>query len=251
MNARTTTDKPEYAIPPTRVSDIPERQRPRELFERFGGEHVSDEVLLAILLRSGVRGTNVVDLAHQLLLDYGSLAALARAPVAELAHRRGMGRIKAQVVQAALELAHRLAEEAAPARARIRTPEDAARLLRSRSGQRETEAFWVLLLDTKNQLQRPPLEISTGLLNASLAHPREVFKEAIRSLSAAIVLAHNHPSGDPTPSAEDLRITRQLVEAGRIVDIPVLDHVILGRRGEEREKDFVSLRETGVVQFTS
>ena len=241
---------PEYAIPPRRVADIPERQRPRELFDRFGGEHVSDEVLLAILLRSGVRGVNVVDLAHQLLLDYGSLAAVAQASTDELAGRRGMGRVKAQVLKAALELARRLAEETAPARQRIRTPEDAARLLRARAGARETESFWVLLLDTKNQLRRPPVEVSSGLLNASLAHPREVFKEAIRSLSAAIVLAHNHPSGDPTPSAEDLRITRQLVEAGRIVDIPVLDHVILGHRAEGREKDFCSLRESGLVAFT-
>jgi len=238
-----------YPIPPRRVADIPSRQRPRELFERLGAERVSDEVLLALLLRCGMRGLNVVDLAHNLLLEYGSLTALSQAPVQELTKKKGIGPVKAQILRAALELGRRLNEESAPERPFIRTPEDAARVLRGRASARETEAFWVLLLDTKNRLRQTPVEISTGLLNASLAHPREVFKEAIRCLSAAVVLVHNHPSGDPAPSAEDIKITRQLVEAGRIVDIPVLDHIILGRSTEAGGKDYYSLRESGAVSF--
>jgi DNA repair protein RadC len=238
-----------YPIPPRRVADIPLRLRPRELFDRLGAEHVSEEILLALLLRCGMRGMNVLDLAHNLLLEYGSLTALSQAPVQELTKKKGIGPVKAQILRAALELGRRLGEEAAPERPLIRTPEDAARVLRGRASSRETEAFWVLLLDTKNRLRREPVEISSGLLNASLAHPREVFKEAIRCLSAAVVLVHNHPSGDPAPSAEDVKITRQLVEAGKIVDIPVLDHIILGRSAETGDKDYYSLRESGVVSF--
>lgn len=239
-----------YPISAQRVADIPVRQRPRELFERFGADHVSEEVLLAILLRSGVRGVNVVELAHRLMTEYKTLTALSQASVEELARVRGMGKVKAQVVRAALALGRRLAAEAAPDRPCIRNPEDAANAVRPQAVNRETEAFWVLLLDSRNRLRRPPIEISSGLLNASLAHPREVFKEAIRSLSAAIVLVHNHPSGDPTPSAEDVRITRQLVETGQIVDIPVLDHVILGRANPSTDmKGFFSLRESGLVDF--
>lgn len=238
-----------YPMAPRRMADIPARLRPRELFERLGPERVSDEVLLALLLRCGMQGMNVVDLAHHLLLEYGSLTALSQASVEALVKRKGIGKVKAQIIRAALELGRRLGEEAAPERPIIRTPEDAARLLRGRASGRETEAFWVLLLDTKNRLRREPVEISSGLLNASLAHPREVFKEAIRCLSAAVVLVHNHPSGDPAPSAEDIKLTRQLVEAGRIVDIPVLDHIILGRSAEAGARDYYSLRESGVVSF--
>jgi DNA repair protein RadC len=238
-----------YAIPARRVADLPSRQRPREQLERVGAEHVSDEILLAVLLRSGIRGLSVVDLAQALLVEYGSLTALARASVEDLSRLKGLGKVKAQVLKAALELAQRLAEESRPVAHAVKTPEDAAGVLREKARVREEEAFWVLLLDAKNRLRREPVEITKGLLDASLVHPREVFKEAIRTSCAAIVLAHNHPSGDPTPSAEDIRITRQLVDAGGIVDIRVLDHIILGRAREGEARDFVSLREAGVVNF--
>lgn len=238
-----------YPTASLRMADIPERLRPRELFERWGPERVSDEVLLALLLRCGTRGQNVLSLAQQLLLEYGSLTALAQASVDELRRRKGIGKVKAQILCAAFQLGIRLQREAAPDHPIVRNPSEAAELLRPEAQARQTEAFWVLLLDTRNRLRQPPVEITSGLLNASLAHPREVFKEAIRSLAAAIIVVHNHPSGDPTPSAEDLRLTRQLIEAGRIVDIPVLDHIILGRRAAEREQDYVSLRESGLVHF--
>jgi DNA repair protein RadC len=223
--------------------------RPREALERLGVQHVSDDCLLAVLLRSGVRGVNVVDLAGGLLREYGSLTALAEASLEELAARRGMGRVKAQVLAAALELARRLNEEAAPKRCRIRRPDDAAALLRGSARVLQSEVFWVLLLDAKNRLKGRPVDVSRGLLDASLVHPREVFREAIRSATGAVVLVHNHPSGDPTPSAEDLRITKQLVEAGRIVDIRVLDHVILGAAAGDGGSDFLSMREEGLARF--
>lgn len=232
-----------------RVCDMPERLRPREEMERLGVENVSDDVLLALILRSGVRGLSVIDLARELLKDYGTLTALAGASVEELAARKGMGRVKAQVLKASLEFARRLGEEAMPRRYRIRSPGDAARLLRDRAKALDTEVFWVLLLDAKNYLKARPVSITTGLLDASLVHPREVFREAIRSATAAVVLVHNHPSGDAAPSPEDVRITKQLVEAGKVVDIRVLDHVILGKPRGDGERDFISFREDGIVDF--
>ncbi len=239
-----------YAPVSRRIKDLPNRLRPREELDRVGAEHVSDSVLLAVLLRGGVRGLSVVELAEGLLQEYGSLGALAKVSVEELSARRGMGRVKAQVLKAALELAQRLVEEEGPDRPLVNSPQAAARILGQRARNREAEAFWIMLLDAKNRLVRPPVEVSRGVLDASLVHPREVFREAVRSSSAAIILLHNHPSGDPTPSVEDIRITKQLVEAGRIVDIQVLDHVIIGRRHEDSGSDYMSLCEAGVVDFS-
>lgn len=239
-----------YEIPEgRRISDLPARLRPREEVERRGVRNVSDDVLLAVVLRSGVRGVNVVELSRQLLSEFGTLTSLADASVEELAARRGMGKTKSQVLKAALELARRLNEEAAPQRTKIRTPADAAKIVRADLAGVEKEVFRILLLDTKNRIKSRPVTVSEGLLDASLVHPREVFREAIRSAAAAVVLTHNHPSGDPTPSAEDLRITKQLVDAGRIIDIKVLDHVIVGHGNGNGEDGYVSLREEGLVSF--
>jgi DNA repair protein RadC len=232
-----------------RVCDMPERLRPREEMDRVGAANVSDDVLLAIILRSGVKGINVVDLARGLLKKYGSLTKLAGASVEELARIKGLGRVKAQVLKASLELGRRMNEELAPKRNCVRTPEDAARILRNDAKSLDREVFWVLLLDAKNGLRNKPNVVTKGLLDASLVHPREVFIEAIKTGAAAVVLVHNHPSGDETPSAEDIRITKQLVEAGRIVGIKVLDHVILGKAQVEGEKDYFSVRESGTVNF--
>ncbi|MFH0880594.1 MAG: DNA repair protein RadC [Lentisphaerota bacterium] len=244
------TDHSVYEISPYRMRDLPARERPREMFDRLGAEHLSETVLLALILRSGVSGVSVIELGQQLLRKYGSLAELSRATLDELAAIRGMGKVKAQVLKAALELGRRLVDEQMPARRTVRQPEDAASVLRETARALDREIFWVLLLDTKHGLKKPPVEVSKGLLDASLVHPREVFREAICSSSAAVVLMHNHPSGDPNPSSEDLRITRQLIEAGRVVDIPVLDHVILGRAREGRSQDYCSLREAGLVDFS-
>ncbi len=232
-----------------RVLDLPARLRPRELMDRFGVEKLQEDTLLAIILRTGVPGLNVVELARHLLQQYGSLSALARAPIADLVRLRGMGKTKAQVLKAALDLARRLADESAGERPAVRAPADVAALLRESARSLEAEVFWVLRLNAKNRLMGEAVEITRGLLDASLAHPREIFRDAVRAACAAIVVAHNHPSGDPSPSPEDLRITRQLVEAGRVIDIRVLDHVIIGKASPARERDYLSLREAGLVEF--
>ena len=216
--------------------------------QRMGAAHVPDDVLLAVILRSGVPNFNVTELARGLLRDYGSLTRLAESTVEELAALKGMGPVKAQVLSAALELGRRLHQESTPPRTRIRTPEDVRRLLSSETRTLSAEVFWVLHLDAKNYLKGPCRDVSRGLLDASLVHPREVFRDAIRSAAAAVIVAHNHPSGDPTPSAEDIRITRQLIAAGKIIDIKVLDHIILGADGEGGG-GCVSLREAGLASF--
>lgn len=249
-----TTSRPailreQYYVFSQPMKDVPTSDRPRELFDRLGAEAMSDQQLLAIILRSGVKGRSVMDLAGGLLHEYGSLQSLAEVSTDDLAAIKGMGRVRAQVVKSALELARRLGVTSQPVAPSVRTPEEAATLLRHEAQTSDVESFWVMLLDRKYRLRRPPIRITRGILDASLVHPREVFKEAIRTSSAALVLAHNHPSGDPTPSAEDIRITRQLVEAGRVVDIEVLDHVIMGRRHGTDGRDFLSLRESGLVSF--
>jgi DNA repair protein RadC len=235
-----------------RLRDLPEGLRPREEMERVGVRNMSDVSLLAILLQSGARGVNVLELATRLLRKYGSLEKMLSASVEELAADReikGLGRVKAQKVLAALEIGRRVQSALDPAPVRVRSPEDVVRLLRDRVRELDREVFWVLRLDAKNNLKGQPEPVSEGILDASLVHPREVFKVAVRTSAAAVVVAHNHPSGEPTPSAEDLRVTRQLVEAGRIVDIRVLDHIILGRPSQEGRCEYVSMREENLVAF--
>lgn len=236
-----------------RICDLPERLRPREAMERQGVEHVADTVLLAILLRSGVRGLNVMDLAERIMIKHKTLTALSRVSVEELTRDpdlKGLGKVKAQILRAALELSRRIAEETRDERGSfVRSPEDAAGVLREMARALDHERFWTLHLDTRNRLKGMPQEVSKGILDASLVHPREVFKPAIHSGCAALILVHNHPSGDPSPSAEDVRLTRQLIQAGQVLGVKVLDHVILGRRGAASQHDFMSLRESGVVEF--
>lgn len=236
-----------------RVCDMPLRMRPREAADRLGIENVSDSVVLALLLRTGCRGMNVVDLAERMLVKYGSLTALSRISVDELVAEdslKGLGRVKAQIVKAALDLARRMADETRDERGGfVRTPRDVAGVMRELARGLDHERFWVLTLDTRNRLKGQPHEVSKGILDSSLVHPREVFKPAIHGGSAAVVLVHNHPSGDTSPSAEDLRMTRQLIQAGQVIGIKVLDHVILGRRSHGQAHDFLSLRESGSVEF--
>ncbi len=253
------TDKTDYLIEAKsgRVKDMPERLKPREIMDRMGKENVSDDILLSIILRSGARGTNVLDLARKLLQDYGSLTALASSSVEELCVKdsqktscryKGLGKVKAQVLMAALQIGKNMVQETLPKRFCIKSPDDTYRLLKDHAQTLDTEIFWVLHLDAKNHLKSAPYTVTRGLLDASLVHPREVFREAIRSATAAIVVAHNHPSGDPSPSTEDLRITRQLVDAGKIIDIKLLDHVIIGKNRDHQDV-FFSMREKGSVNF--
>lgn len=228
------------------IREMPREERPRERLWRLGAEMLKTEELLAILLRTGIQGKSAVALAAELLRDYGqSLNALAKANQAELARKKGVGRIKAIQLKAAFELARRMVAERCD-REPITAPEDAAARLREEFRAEDREVFRVLLLDTKNRLIRIS-KVSVGTVNASLVEPREVFKEAITHSATAVILAHNHPSGDPTPSSEDVAITKRLVKAGELLNITVQDHIIVGQARREHDRDFVSLRELGLI----
>ena len=245
-------DKPGYpsllAASPSRVCDLPLDVRPREKMEQQGVSALTNEELLAILLGSGTRGFNVLEVARALIKKYGTLTALAEDSAPAFKSIRGIGPTKSKLLKAALELARRMSREKLEDLPLVRTPEDVGRVLGEEARGRGQEVLWLLPLDVKYRLKRRPVAITLGLADASLAHPREVFREAIACGSSAVVLAHNHPSGDPTPSAEDIRLTRELVAAGKVVGIPVLDHVILGRP-DNAGRSHVSLREAGLVEF--
>ena len=238
-----------YEISLSRIKDLPDHRRPRELALEAGIPNVPDEVLVAILLRAGIRGQSVIDLARQVLDRHqGSLARLAEASHEELRAIKGIGAVKALELRAALELGRRATGERANPLPLVREPAHVLDLLKTETARLDQEVFWVLLLDQKYRLRRAPEAVTKGILDASFAHPREVFREAIRMAAAAIIVAHNHPSGDPTPSAEDVRATRQLVETGKIVGIQVLDHVVIGGN-QPHPAPYVSLREAGLVDF--
>lgn len=229
-----------------RIKDLPASERPRERLLAKGAEALATEELIAILLRTGTAGVSALDAARALLKQFGSLDALSRARIEELASLRGMGRDKAVTLKAAFTLAQRLAREVAATAPVLETPQQVADLLREDCRAREVEHFQVLLLNTRRRLIRvEPVPVSQGTLDTILVHPREVFKAAIAANAAALVLVHNHPSGDPTPSEADVRVTRELIRAGQLLKIEVLDHVIIGRRTADRDKDYVSLRELG------
>ncbi|MDA3872880.1 MAG: DNA repair protein RadC [Kiritimatiellae bacterium] len=232
------------------TKQLPKRLQPREMFDRIGAEHVPDEVLLAILLRFGTKGHNVVDLSRQLIQHFGSLTSLVRTKPSEFRKLKGIGPTKARELKAALELARRLSQEQVEESPSIHGPEDAARLLREQARELEHERFWVFPLDTRNKLKAQPVAVTQGLLNASLVHAREVFHVAIECKAAAILVAHNHPSGNTSPSPEDLKITRDLIAAGKLLNIKVLDHVIVGQLRPGQASYYLSLRESGLVNFS-
>ena len=244
-------DSAVYPATPLTVREMLPDLRPREALAQRGARQLPDDALLAILLRSGRRGRNVVELARDVLQAFGGTGPLARVSVEEIVARRipGLGKVKAMEIAAALELGRRAAAQTPTGEAPfVRDPESVVQQLRPLAGNLRQEVFWALLLDTRNRLIGRPQEISRGLLDTSLVHPREVFATAISHAAAAVILAHNHPSGDPTPSVEDLRVTRQLVEASRILGIRVLDHVIVGRETDQRP-GHLSLREKGLATF--
>jgi DNA repair protein RadC len=229
------------------IREMPEADRPRERLKSRGAQALSTAELIAIVLRTGVKGRSAVQLAQQILQQHGnSLDALAAAPLETLAKIKGVGQTKAIQLKAAFELARRLSETVQEQRPVIDSPAKAAAALREHMRGLDREQFCALLLNTKNALIKR-CEISLGSLNASIVEPREVFKEAIAASAAAIILAHNHPSGDPAPSNEDIRITRRLVDAGELLNITVLDHIILGQRTSGRDTDYVSLKELGLI----
>jgi len=221
------------------IRDLPVGERPRERLERYGAEALSTAELLAIILRTGVGGQSVLELATALLAKYGGLAGLARAGFHELQAEKGIGPAKVTQLKAALELGRRLLLTSPDERPQVRSPADAANLLLLEMSLLEQEHFRVILLDTRNRVMAVPT-VYVGSLNTSFIRVSEVFREAVKQNSAAIIIVHNHPSGDPTPSPDDVMVTKQIVEAGKLLDIEVLDHLIIG------QNRFVSLKERGL-----
>jgi DNA repair protein RadC len=227
-----------------RLKDQPPSQRPRERLVEHGAGALSHAELIGILLRTGLKGANAVEIGGQLLNKFGTLQALARTSVDDLRSVKGIGRDKAVTLVAAFKLAELMAKELCNESEPLDNPEAVVRLLRATNLLKSVETFQVLLLNTRRRLIRMD-KIADGTLDTILVHPREVFKAAIAANAAAVVLAHNHPSGDPTPSEADIKVTRDLIRAGQLLKIEVLDHVIIGRATAERPKDYASLRELG------
>ncbi|MCL6614810.1 MAG: DNA repair protein RadC [Firmicutes bacterium] len=221
------------------IRDLPRAERPRERLMNCGPGSLSNTELLAIILRTGRRGESVLKQAERVLAHFDGLRGLAGVDLAELASLPGVGKAKAATVLAALELGRRLSVTEVEEAKAIRSPRDVAELLMGRLRFLDREHFFAVLLNARNQ----PLaveRISIGHLTASLVHPRELFKAAIQKSAAAMILAHNHPSGDPAPSQEDVLLTRRLREGGELLGIEILDHVVFG------DNRYVSLKERGL-----
>ena len=236
MTSRTT------AIPvhPLMMKELPADERPREKMKERGAQALGNSELLAILLRTGNFQESALRIAENLLDRQGGLAGFGNATLEEFEQVKGVGEAKAITVMAAIELGRRVTTLAPVERPIIRTPDDVAALLMPRFRYETKESFIAILLSTKNHVLKTAV-ISVGSLNASIVHPRELFREAINASAAAVILAHNHPSGDPAPSPEDVSLTRKLVDAGKLLDIPVLDHIVLG------DGKYISFKEKGIL----
>lgn len=222
------------------IKEMPSEQRPRERLIKEGSGALSDIELLAIMLRVGTIDMSAIELATLLLSKHENLRNLLHVTVEELMSIKGIGVAKAAQIRAALELGRRVAISVAGDRLSIKSPDDAASIVMEEMRHLDREHFVALLLNVKNQLIAREL-ISIGTLNSSSVHPRELFKPAIRRSAASIILVHNHPSGDPEPSREDREVTKRLMEAGKIIGIEVLDHLVIG------DNKFVSLKAKGLM----
>jgi DNA repair protein RadC len=209
------------------IHDLPPAERPRERLVRLGPEALSAQEILALILGRGVRGESVMVTAQKLLSKFGSLQGIADSSVEELSEINGIGPAKATQLKAAFELSRRLEATPSEGKAQVKSPEDVVGVVGGRLKGKKREHFLTLLLDTRNRLIRVAT-VSMGSLDSSIVHPREVFKEAISASAASVIFVHNHPSGDAEPSEDDIELTRRLVEAGKVLGIAVLDHVIVG-----------------------
>lgn len=221
------------------IKDLPQDERPRERLQQLGPGALSTAELLAIILRTGMKDENVIRLAQRLLHTCGGIVGLARSSFEELRDIKGLGPAKATELKAAFELGRRLAIASPNEKPLVKSPADAAALLMLEMQALEQEHLRTILLDTRNQV----LKVHTvyiGSLNTAVVRVGELFREAIRLNAAAMIVAHNHPSGDPTPSPEDVHVTRQIVEAGKLLNVDVLDHLVIG------EQRWVSLKERGL-----
>lgn len=222
------------------MRDLPKEERPRERLIRHGAERLANKELIAILLRTGTHRKSALGLAEKLLARFDSLRGLADASYEELLEIDGVGPAKATDILAAFELAKRLADSQMEFHGVVNSPQDAAQMVLRELSLEDREHFMIIMLNTKHRVIAKKV-ISIGHLNASLVHPREMFKEAIRRSSAAVILVHNHPSGDLTPSKDDLATTERLKEVGEILGIEVLDHIIVG------DNRYLSFREQGLL----
>jgi len=227
-----------------RLKDQPLSERPRERLIARGPDALTHAELIAILLRTGLKGANVVEVGRRLVKKHGSLHALALATVDDLRQESGVGPDKAATLVAAFALAKRMEAERREDSPVLDNPETVVSFMRETNRLKGVEEFQVLLLNTRKRLIRVEV-ISQGTLDTILVHPREVFRAAISGNAASIVLVHNHPSGDPSPSEADIKVTRDLIRAGQLLKIEVVDHVILGCATAQRSKDYASLRELG------
>jgi DNA repair protein RadC len=230
-------DSPERYQP--KIKDLPAGDRPRERLASAGEAALSTAELLAIILRTGGRGESALGMARRLLGSFKGLPGLARASFSELVAEPGLGEAKAAQLKAAMEIGRRMLQADPETRPSLRSPADVARLLMAEMGHLQQEHFRVLYLDTRNRVLGQET-VYVGTLNASHARIAEIFREAVKRNCAAIIVAHNHPSGDPAPSPEDILVTRRLVEAGEMLDIEVLDHIVIG------QQRYVSLKERGL-----
>jgi len=222
------------------IREMPEDERPRERLLKYGPEALSNAELLAIILRTGSRKENVVNMCSRIFSEY-SLKRLSQANIKQLMQIHGIGAAKAAQIAAVFELARKLEGFTDEPKRKIKSPADVYSLLYPKMREHKRERLVALLLDTKNHVLREEI-ISIGSLNANIVHPREVFKAALMESCASVILSHNHPSGDPTPSKEDIAVTEKLVEGGKLLGIDVLDHVVIG------DGRYVSLKDEGHVR---
>ncbi|WP_442962140.1 RadC family protein [Pseudogracilibacillus sp. SE30717A] len=222
------------------MRDVPKEERPRERLIKYGESHLSNQELLAILLGSGTQNESVMDLSNRVLMHFEGLKLLSDATIEELTSIKGIGNAKGIIILAALELGRRINRYKPEEKYIIRSPEDGADYVMEEMRNLNQEHLVVLFLNTKNQIIHRQT-IFIGSLNASIVHPREIFREAVKRSAASIICAHNHPSGDPSPSKEDIHVTRRLVEAGKIMGIELLDHLVIGNNS------FTSLKEKGYL----
>ena len=225
--------------PTYRISDLHESDRPRERLAALGPQALTNAELLAILLRVGVQGENAVEVGQRLLQNFGGLRGLHRAPLHGLIGQRGLGDAKASQIEAASEPGRRLTLESPEEKLAINSPADAAALVQYEMSALEQEHLRVILLDRRNRVLAI-VEVYKGSVNSSQVRVGELFKEAIRVNASAIIVTHNHPSGDPTPSPDDVAVTRAMIQAGKLLDIDVLDHLVIG------QGKWVSLKERGL-----
>lgn len=222
------------------IRDVPKEDRPRERLLNYGAHHLSNQELLAILIGSGTREESVMDLSNRILMHFEGVNLLSDATIEELTAIKGIGPAKGVSILAAIEIGKRINRYRPQERYVVRSPKDGADYVMEEMRGLHQEHFVVLFLNTKNQIiHRQTLFI--GSLNASIVHPREIFREAVKRSSASIICVHNHPSGDPTPSKEDIHVTRRLVDSGKMIGIELLDHLIIG------DRKFISLKEKGYL----